>query len=62
MTDPTDIAEHYQSGHLLERITAGCAALGLGQPIPHGPSRRRMSFTLNAAPQMIAQRARVAVW
>ena len=35
MTDPNDIAEHYQSGHLLGRISDGCAALGLSPPIPH---------------------------
>jgi len=35
MTDPNDIAEHYQSGHLLGRISDGCAALSLSPPIPH---------------------------
>ena len=33
MTDSRDIAEHYASGHLLDRILAGCAALNLSPPL-----------------------------
>ena len=35
VTDSSAIAHHYNSGHLLERISAGLAALGLTPPIPH---------------------------
>lgn len=34
MTNPTAIAKHYSSGRLLERIRAGCEALGLKPPLP----------------------------
>lgn len=33
MTNPKDVAHHYQSGHLLKRIADGCAALDLTPPI-----------------------------
>ncbi|NDW00170.1 class I SAM-dependent methyltransferase [Salipiger sp. PrR002] len=35
MTNPDTVARHYHSGHLLERISDGCAALGLTPPIAH---------------------------
>ena len=35
MTNPTEVAEHYHSGHLLKRISDGCVALQLQPPIPH---------------------------
>lgn len=34
MTNPTEVAHHYHSGHLLKRISDGCEALGLTPPIP----------------------------
>ncbi|WP_299641613.1 class I SAM-dependent methyltransferase [uncultured Ruegeria sp.] len=33
MTDPNEVAHHYHSGHLLKRISDGCAALDLTPPI-----------------------------
>ncbi|GAA6159065.1 class I SAM-dependent methyltransferase [Ruegeria sp. HU-ET01832] len=33
MTDPNKVAHHYHSGHLLKRISDGCAALDLTPPI-----------------------------
>lgn len=33
MTDRDDLASHYATGHLLDRITQGCAALGLAPPM-----------------------------
>ncbi|MEM8728504.1 MAG: class I SAM-dependent methyltransferase [Pseudomonadota bacterium] len=33
MTAPNDVAHHYHSGHLLKRISDGCAALNLTPPI-----------------------------
>lgn len=35
MTNPNEVAHHYHSGHLLQRISDGCAALGLTPPISH---------------------------
>jgi ubiquinone/menaquinone biosynthesis C-methylase UbiE len=35
MTNPKEVAHHYHSGHLLKRISDGCAALDLTPPIPH---------------------------
>jgi len=35
MTNSEEIVQHYQSGHLLQRICDGCAALGLAPPISH---------------------------
>ncbi|OWU69525.1 class I SAM-dependent methyltransferase [Marinibacterium profundimaris] len=35
MTNLEDVAQHYHSGHLLKRISDGCAALDLTPPIPH---------------------------
>lgn len=34
MTNPNEVAQHYQSGHLLQRIADGCTALGLNPPMP----------------------------
>lgn len=33
MTEPNDVALHYHSGHLLKRISDGCAALDLTPPM-----------------------------
>lgn len=33
MTNPLEVAQHYQSGHLLKRISDGCAALNFTPPI-----------------------------
>jgi ubiquinone/menaquinone biosynthesis C-methylase UbiE len=33
MTNPSEVAQHYQSGHLLKRISDGCAMLKLTPPI-----------------------------
>lgn len=33
MTNPHEIAQHYHSGHLLKRISDGCAILGLNPPL-----------------------------
>ena len=33
MTNPKDVAQHYHSGHLLKRISDGCAALDLSPPM-----------------------------
>ena len=35
MTNLQDVARHYHSGHLLKRISDGCAALDLTPPISH---------------------------
>lgn len=35
MTNSKDVAHHYQSGHLLKKISDACAALGLSPPISH---------------------------
>ncbi|WP_050605662.1 class I SAM-dependent methyltransferase [Ruegeria sp. 6PALISEP08] len=35
MTNLQEVAQHYHSGHLLKRISDGCAALGLTPPIAH---------------------------
>ncbi|MEM6480384.1 MAG: class I SAM-dependent methyltransferase [Pseudomonadota bacterium] len=35
MIDPKEVAQHYHSGHLLKRISDGCAALDLSPPISH---------------------------
>ncbi|MFZ5963812.1 class I SAM-dependent methyltransferase [Thalassococcus sp. BH17M4-6] len=36
MTDPKNVAHHYHSGHLLQRISDACKALDLTPPIPPG--------------------------
>jgi 2-polyprenyl-3-methyl-5-hydroxy-6-metoxy-1,4-benzoquinol methylase len=33
MTNPSEVAQHYHSGHLLKRISDGCAMLKLTPPI-----------------------------
>lgn len=35
MTKADDVADHYHSGHLLKRISDGCAVLGLSPPFSH---------------------------
>ena len=35
MTNLQEVARHYHSGHLLKRISDGCAALDLTPPISH---------------------------
>ena len=35
MTNPQEVAEHYHSGHLLKRISDGCAAMDMTPPIAH---------------------------
>lgn len=35
MTNPNEVSHHYHSGHLLKRISDGCAALDLNPPISH---------------------------
>jgi len=35
MANPNEVAHHYHSGHLLKRISDGCAALDLAPPISH---------------------------
>lgn len=35
MTNPNDVADHYQTGHLLKRISEACAAIDLTPPMSH---------------------------